>query len=71
MSSYKCPKCASARFIVSAHVVQGWLVGEHGEWLETTNECEQVTHHPQDDDVWVCASCGYDASGSEMKEVAC
>ena len=70
MRKYKCPKCGGKKFNVSAHITQGWTVNEHGEWLETTGECEQVIHYPNDGDVWQCASCGHDAAGEFMREGA-
>ncbi len=62
----RCPKCGGQEFLVTAHVTQGWKVDEDGAFIECTNECEEVTHTPDDDDVWVCAKCGHDAAGSEF-----
>ena len=64
---YACPKCGHDRFYVTAHVAQEWLVNGYGEFLEAMEECSQVVHHPDDDDVWVCAGCGFDGAGSAMK----
>ena len=65
-----CPKCGGKRFIVTAHVTEDWLVNENGNFLEVMNNCVEVTHHPDDDDVWECEKCGYSTSGDgfEMKE---
>ena len=70
MRKYKCSKCGGKEFYVTAHVTQGWIADENGEWSETTEECVEVTHSPDDDDVWTCTSCGYDAAGGVMREDA-
>ena len=62
----KCPKCGHSKFYVTAHVTQDWLVDENENHLETQNECVEITHKPDDEDVWVCEECGYDASGKEF-----
>ena len=61
-----CPKCGGRTFAVNAHVVQGWLVNEDGEYVATTEDCVEVTHEPDDDDLWCCESCGHEASGRDM-----
>lgn len=62
----RCPKCDHDTFYVTAHVTQGWLVDSEEEYLQTTIECEEVTYWPNDDDIWQCSKCGYDASGSKF-----
>lgn len=65
-----CPVCGAKRFNVTAHVTQRWEVDEYGQYSKTLAECEEVTHDPDDDDIWTCAECGHDAPGSEFnKEV--
>lgn len=49
------------KFYASAHVVQSWKVDEYGNYLETVNECDQVTHSPGHEDIWTCAECGAEA----------
>lgn len=61
-----CPKCGNKRFSVTAHVAQEWEVDENGNFIKTITECTDVTHTPDDDDIWVCTKCGYDAAGSEF-----
>ena len=63
----KCPKCGCKEFYVSAHVVQDWLVDTNGDYLSTVEECATVAHFPDDDDIWQCADCGYDAEGKEFE----
>ncbi len=53
-----CPYCGGRKFAVTAHVTQDWIVDENGDWEETTNDCVEVTHHPDDNDVWCCDKCG-------------
>ena len=67
MRKYACPKCGRDKFHVTAHVAQDWLVNEHGEFQETIDECSQVLHEPDDEDVWTCAGCGHDDAGSAFK----
>ena len=62
----KCPKCGGTKFLVTAHVTQDWYVDENGNFLEVVKDCDQVTHAPDDDDIWVCAACDYDAAGAEF-----
>ena len=62
----RCPKCGAESFYVSAHVRQGWEVDCYGNFVATADECEEVIHQPDDDDIWSCANCGYDAHGREF-----
>ena len=59
----RCPKCGNDIFYVTAHVTQGWIVDDGGEYLATTEECEEVTHKPDDFDMWQCTNCDYLDSG--------
>ncbi|MDA1674754.1 hypothetical protein [Bacillus cereus group sp. TH152-1LC] len=57
-----CPKNKNHKeFITTAHVVQEWKVDAEGDWLKTVDNCVQVTHKPNRDDVWTCAVCGAEA----------
>ena len=62
----RCPECGAESFYVSAHVRQGWEVDCYGTFVATADECEEVIHQPDDDDIWSCANCGYDAPGREF-----
>ena len=62
----RCPVCGCKRFIVSAHVVQEWIVDENGMFESVLNDCICVTHDPRDDDLWQCYDCGFDAAGKEF-----
>ena len=63
----KCPKCGCKEFYVTAHVAQDWLVDRHGNYLKTENECAYTIHKPDNDDMWMCADCGYHADGKEFE----
>lgn len=62
----RCPKCGCDRFIVSQHVVQTVMVDDNGEFISEVTSCDEVTHKADDDDLWVCEKCGYNAAGSEF-----
>lgn len=62
----RCPKCGNTTFAVTAHVTQDWLVDSNGDFLAEIENCTEVTHEPDDDDIWMCAVCGHDAAGSEF-----
>lgn len=53
-----CPYCGNRKFSVTVHVTQDWAVDEDGNWLETIQDCLEVTHFPNDDDEWDCIKCG-------------
>ena len=63
----RCPKCGGKKFVVTAHVTQLWLVDSNENYIETVNECEEVTHEPDDDDMWVCANkkCNWSGPGRD------
>lgn len=62
----KCPKCGGEKFLVSPHVVQDWIVDKDGEFIECREECVEVSHKPDDTDLWECCSCGYTTAGAEF-----
>ena len=47
----KCPNCESTKFLVTAHVTQDWEVDENGNFIKCTNECVEVTHEPNEEDM--------------------
>lgn len=61
-----CPKCGSMAFYVTAHVTQSWTADEFGSFLSELSSCDEVTHAPDDDDIWECANCCHDAAGREL-----
>ena len=62
----RCPKCGCTKFLVTAHVTQDWYVDENGDFLEVVTECDQVVHQPDDEDIWICTACDFDAPGKEF-----
>lgn len=62
----RCPRCGCDRFIVSQHVVQTVKVDGNGSFISEVTSCDEVTHAPDDDDMWQCDECGFDAAGREF-----
>lgn len=67
-SKHICPKCGCKRFLVTAHVSQGWMVDETGDFIACTAECDEVIHRPDDDDIWTCDNCGTEAIINVMED---
>lgn len=61
-----CPKCGCTKFSVTPHVTQDWLVDGNGNFISCTNQCVEVTHKPDDEDIWTCMKCGFSDSGSKF-----
>jgi hypothetical protein len=54
-----CPGGSSHKtFFTGAHVVEEWLVDEHGDFIEVTDNGGEIASPPDPDNVWVCAECG-------------
>lgn len=64
---YRCSKCGAESFEVTAHVTQDWRIDSNGTFLQSLNECVEVTHYPNEDDIWDCANCSFSAAGSEFR----
>lgn len=62
----KCPKCGCGEFIVTQHVTQTVVVDGNGNFIKQVSSCDDITHKADDDDLWQCNHCGYDAPGSEF-----
>ena len=60
----RCPKCGAEIFYVTAHVTQDWKVNANEDWIETMDDCVEVTHFADDMDIWSCANCLYEDRGS-------
>ena len=63
-----CPRCGGTMFYATAHVTQDWVVDGYGEFQETVNECGEVTHYPDNEDLWECKTCGLEESGAFFSE---
>ena len=66
-SKYRCPAFGAESFEVTAHVTQDWKIDCNGTFLESLNECVEVTHYPDENDIWDCADCGFSAVGREFR----
>ena len=62
----KCPKCGSSYFYVTWHVAQTVEVDGAGNFIKQITYCDDVDHPADDDDLWTCAKCGYDAEGRKF-----
>ena len=65
----RCPNCGNNHFYVTAHVTQDWIVDEDEDFVECTNECGEVVHRPDDEDIWTCTECGYTSSGDTFNVI--
>ena len=65
MAKHICPVCGNDEFYTNAHVVQGWRVDSDGAFIAETENCVEVTHSPDDDDIWTCSRCGWEGAGKE------
>lgn len=61
-----CPKCGGKKFIVTAHVTQDWEVDYNGMFVQCLNDCVEVTHEPDMEDIWECKTCGYSDDGKNF-----
>ena len=65
-----CPKDPSHElFITGAVICQEWLVDSHGNFVEVIEECTDVFHQPNSENIWQCAMCGAEAVDPELKLV--
>lgn len=63
----RCPRCGYNRFHAYGHVVQKWCVDECGLCDYVVNDCVTVIHEPDNQDLWQCCACGYEAAGAEFE----
>ena len=63
LPTYRCPQCGAEAFLVTAHVTQDWKIDSHNNFLECINDCVEVTHQPDEEDLWYCANCEYNGPG--------
>ena len=63
---YRCPVCGAKSFEVTAHVTQDWKIDCNGTFLEALNECVEVTHYPDEMDIWSCSNCDFSAEGKSF-----
>lgn len=65
-NKYRCPVCGAKSFEVTAHVTQDWKIDCNGTFLEALNECVEVTHYPDEMDIWSCSNCDFSAEGKSF-----
>lgn len=61
-----CPKDPKnhKRFITVAHVMQDWIVDEHGNFLDVIEDL-QTSFLPNPGNIWTCKECGAEAKVTE------
>ena len=59
----RCPMCGHDLFVVTAHVTQDWVVDAAGDFVAVSADCIDVTHRPDDEDIWECESCRFSDAG--------
>lgn len=61
----RCPRCGKT-FCATAHVTQDWELDDSGTFVRCLNDCIEVTHEPDREDVWDCKTCGYSDAGEKF-----
>ena len=54
-------------FVTTATVQQLWIVDKHGEFIECLDDCIQVYHKPNPENIWECLECGHEAVDFSLK----
>lgn len=62
----RCPKCGGTEFSASAHVVQDWIINSNGDCVSCRDDCVEILHEPDLDDMCDCEECGYSAAMREF-----
>lgn len=62
MIKITCPNGCVSNFEVSATVAQTWEVDATGEFVAVLQDCTDVVHKPDKDDLWFCQDCGDSAN---------
>ena len=62
----RCPRCGGKTFCATAHVTQDWELDDSGTFVRCLNDCIEVTHEPDREDVWDCKTCGYSDAGDKF-----
>ena len=58
----RCPKNPKhKRFLTTAHVMEEWVVDEHGNFLAVARGL-QTDHGPDPDNIWNCYECKTEAT---------
>ncbi len=64
-SNHVCLNCGGDVFYTAAHVMQEWCVDATGDFVNVATECCEVTHEPDDGNIWSCVACGNEAEIAE------
>lgn len=48
------------------YITQDWKIDCNGTFLEALNECVEVTHYPDEMDIWSCSNCDFSAEGKSF-----
>lgn len=62
----RCPKCGGRKFNATAHVTQDWEIDEKGDFQKSLNDCIEVTHSPNEDDIIDCVKCGHSGTAADF-----
>ena len=62
----RCPRCGGKTFCATAHVTQDWELDDSGTFVRCLNDCIEVTHEPDREDIWDCKTCGYSDAGEKF-----
>jgi hypothetical protein len=49
------------RFSVCAHIIQKWEVDGDSDYIDTLEDCVEVSHYPSRDNSFTCLACGAQA----------
>lgn len=56
-----CKNCGGKDgFVSTAHITEEWLCDEDGHFVEVMPTDNEVTHEPDEYDLWTCHGCGDD-----------
>ena len=53
-----CPNGCNTNFTTTGHIMQEWEVDCKGNFVSVTDECLQMTHGADFDNIWTCIVCG-------------
>lgn len=53
-----CPNGCDSNFSTVGHVMQEWEVNAYGEFVSVIDDCIQITHGANRDNIWTCRNCG-------------
>ena len=64
-----CPEgCSEGKFLTTAHVMQEWEVDAFGNFIKVVDDSLEVTHYPQEGNIWSCVRCNSTAMVVECND---